>query len=91
MNEEQIKRITALGVKLMNIHVRMRRHHYGWLVTYPCEFVDWDFRTYREKYFESCRNGESGYRQAQRFVRETKEKIQEAQQRESDEYWEVQS
>ena len=59
--------------------VKMRRHHHGWLVTYPCEFVNWDYRTYREEYFESHIGGESAYRKAQRFVRDTKQEIREAE------------
>jgi hypothetical protein len=58
----------------MNNFIKMIRHHHGWLVTYPAEFVNWDFTTMRERYFESCMGGESGYRQAQRFVRELKVK-----------------
>ena len=66
-------------LKKMEKNVEMRRHHYGWLVTYPSEFVGWDYRTYREKYFESCIGDESAYRKAQRFVRETKQEIKEAE------------
>tara|TARA_R110002153_G_scaffold270467_1_gene436858 strand:+ start:745 stop:966 length:222 start_codon:yes stop_codon:yes gene_type:complete len=62
----------------MDNDIKMRRHHYGWLVTFPSEFVNWDYRTYREKYFESCSGDESAYRKAQRFVRETKQQIKEA-------------
>jgi hypothetical protein len=59
--------------------VKMRRYYHGWLVTYPSEFTNWDYRTYREEFFESHIGGESAYRKAQRFVRETKQEIREAE------------
>ena len=63
----------------MKNFVKMRRYYHGWLVTYPSEFVDWDFRTYREKFFDSCINDVPAYRKAQRFVKEIKQKIKEAE------------
>jgi len=62
----------------MEKDVKMRKHHHGWLVTYPCELINWDYRTYREKYFESS-FGESAYLKAQRFVKQTKQDIREAE------------
>jgi len=63
----------------MKSFVQMRRYYHGWLVTYPSEFTNWDCRTYREEFFESHIGGESAFRKAQRFMRETKEEIKKAE------------
>lgn len=66
----------------MQTDVEMRRYYHGWLVTYPSEFTNWDCRTYREEFFESHIGGESAFRKAQRFVRETKGEMKKAEKRE---------
>jgi hypothetical protein len=59
-------------------NVQMRRCE-GWIVSYPSEFTNWDYRTYREKFFQNCIGDEPAFRKAQRFMRETKEEIKKAE------------
>lgn len=56
--------------------IQMQRHHRGWLVTYPETWDDWDYRTMREKYFETVAMGsESGFNQARLFVKNLKSEL----------------
>jgi hypothetical protein len=58
--------------------ITMFKHHHGYMVQWPATWEDWDWRTYREKYFEtSGRGSESGYRKAQRHKRELISELKE--------------
>ena len=62
----------------MKDQITMSRHHRGWLVRWPAIWSDWDFQTYREKYFETSGIGdESGYRKAQWRKRELISELKE--------------
>lgn len=62
----------------MKDQITMFRHHRGWLVQWPASWSDWDWQTYREKYFETSAIGdESGYRKAQRRKRELISELKE--------------
>ena len=60
----------------MNEFIKMQRYYHGWLVTYPATWTNWDFKTMREKYFETF-GGCSGYNQARRFVKDLKTEAKE--------------
>lgn len=67
----------------MKDQITMSRHHRGWLVQWPASWSDWDWQTYREKYFETNGIGdESGYRKAQRRKRELISELKQFQQTE---------
>lgn len=60
----------------MNEFIKMQRYYHGWLVTYPATWTNWDFKTMREKYFETF-GGWSGYNQARGFVKDLKAEAKE--------------
>ena len=62
----------------MKDQITMQKHHHGHLVRWPATWEQWDWRTYREKYFETGGAGdESGYRKAQRHKRELINELKE--------------
>jgi len=65
----------------MKDQITMQKHHHGYLVRWPATWEQWDWRTYREKYFETGGAGdESGYRKAQRHKRELINELKEFEQ-----------
>jgi hypothetical protein len=56
--------------------VSVKKHHRGYLVRYPAGEADcWDYRTYRERYFESVIGGPRAYDEARRFATEIKGRL----------------
>ena len=56
--------------------VSVKKHHRGYLVRYPAGEADcWDYRTYRERYFESVIGGPRAYAEARRFAPEIKGRL----------------
>ena len=56
--------------------VSVKKHHRGCLVRYPAGEADcWDYRTYRERYFESVIGGPRAYDEARRFATEIKGRL----------------
>ena len=58
----------------MEAFITVSKHHRGYLVRYPAvDGTRWDYRTYRERYFESVIGGPRAYDSARRFASEIKE------------------
>ena len=58
--------------------VSVEKHHRGYLCRYPAvDGQQWDYRTYRERYFETVINGPRAYDEARRFATEIKSQLGE--------------
>ena len=66
--------------------VSYKKYYHGYLVTYPALVADeeWDFLTFREKFFESNIGGPRAYDQARRFASEIKKNLGRKQSEDED-------